>query len=90
MGFLKPKASILSKSNSNKLSSSFRKESFYNTEDVNTLAALIKGKKFKKRDARIYSKLEEYNIDQNNNNLFFSSLIRMYRSNFYIIIIIIF
>ena len=32
------------------------------------MAALIKGKKFKKRDARIYSKLEEYNIDQNNNN----------------------
>ena len=68
MGFLKVETFIVSNSNSRKLSNSFTKESFYNTEELNTLAALIKGKKFKKRDARIYSKLEEYNIDQNNNN----------------------
>jgi hypothetical protein len=73
MGFLKVKAFMLSKSNCKKLSNSFRKESFYNIEELDTLAALIKGKKFKKRDARIYSKLEEYNLDQNNNNNLFKS-----------------
>ena len=68
MEFLKPKTFITSNSQGMKLSNTFKKESFYNIEELNTLAALIKGKKFKKRDARIYSKLEEYNLDQNNNN----------------------
>jgi hypothetical protein len=76
MGFLNPKTFTVSNSSYKKLSKTFKKESFYKIEELNTLAALIKGKKFKKRDDRIYSKLEEYNLDQDSNskNLFKSSL----------------
>ena len=72
LGFLKPQSFITSLSKKLKLSNAFKEEAFYSVEELNTLTALIKGKIFKKRDDRIYSKLEEYDIDQdpNNKNLF--------------------